>query len=68
MKKVLTVFLSIALVLAMMPAMAFANGNAEDTKLYCFNTFDVSVDDNGYLVAKSSAGAIEPVDAPELTI
>ena len=29
MKKVLTVFLSIALVLAMMPAMAFANGNAE---------------------------------------
>ncbi len=37
MKKVLTVFLSIALVLAMMPAMAFANDNAEDTKLYCFN-------------------------------
>ena len=41
MKKVLTVFLSIALVLAMMPAMAFANGNAEDTKLYCFKSKSV---------------------------
>ena len=69
MKKVLTVFLSIALVLAMMPAMVFAtNGNSEDTKLYCFDTSDVSIDDDGYLIAKSSAGAIEPVDAPEVEI
>ena len=70
MKKVLTVFLSIALVLAMMPAMVFAtNGNAEDTKLYCFyhQGETVSVGENGYLTGGEES-ELQPVTNPEIVI
>ena len=50
MKKVLTVFLSIALVLAMIPGMAFATDKGQ---LYCFYTDDVNVNSsNSEITAK----------------
>lgn len=67
MKKVLTVFLSIALVLTMIPGMVFAaEDNAEDTKLYCFDTYNVFVNDEGYIAAKDSNETVSPADAPEI--
>lgn len=54
MKKVLTVFLSIALVIAMMPAVV----SAAESELYCFDTGDVTVGSNGYL--KAADGELVP--------
>ena len=64
MKKVLTVFLSIALVLAMIPGMVFA---ADDTKLYCFDAYDesITVGSNGYL--STTDGELAPCE-PEVVV
>ncbi len=63
MKKVLTVFLSIALVFAMMPGMVFATGE----QLYCFDTDVVTVGENGYLSVESG-DTLEPIAKPEVEI
>ncbi len=64
MKKVLTVFLSIALVLAMIPGMAFAG---EDTTLYCFDADNESITvSNGYL-SRNDGKTLYPF-SPEVII
>lgn len=67
MKKVLTVFLSIALVLAMIPGTVFAWTEVNAEQLCCFYTYDVTVGENGYLSVKSG-GTLEPITEPEVEI
>lgn len=58
MKKVLTVFLSVVLVLAMIPGMVFA----AESQLYCFDAYDnsITVGSNGYL--KTTGGELVPCE------